>query len=76
LAGTNGGTNLGGGGGGGSTGTANYANIAAGGNGGSGIVVIQYLDIYAPATVTGSPTYSVAGGFRVYTFNGSGSITF
>jgi hypothetical protein len=39
--------------------------------------VFRYADSFAPATATtGSPTVTVSGGFRVYTFNGSGSITF
>jgi hypothetical protein len=28
------------------------------------------------ATTTGSPTITVSGGYRIYTFTGSGSITF
>jgi hypothetical protein len=48
-----------------------------GGNGGSGVVIIRYPDAFAAATATtGSPTITVAGGFRVYTWTGSGSITF
>jgi DNA-directed RNA polymerase beta subunit len=31
---------------------------------------------YAAATTTGSPTVTVAGGYRVYKFTGSGTITF
>jgi len=58
-----------GGGGGGSAGTT-------GGAGGSGTVIIRYLSTYAPATTTGSPTVSVSGGYRTYTFTGNGSITF
>jgi hypothetical protein len=30
----------------------------------------------AAAATTGSPTITVAGGYRVYRFTGSGSITF
>jgi hypothetical protein len=45
--------------------------------GGSGIVIIRYGDTYAAATsTTGSPTITVAGGYRVYTWTTSGSITF
>lgn len=49
----------------------------AGQNGGSGIVIIRYADTYAPApATTGSPTITVAGGYRVYTWTTSGSVTF
>jgi hypothetical protein len=44
--------------------------------GGSGIAVVRYPDVYAEATTTGSPTYTVSGGYRIYTFTGSGTITF
>jgi Putative Ig domain len=65
LAATSAVTNSGSGGGGG------------GGAGGSGVVIIRYSDIFTEATsTTGSPTYTVAGGFRIYQFSGSGSITF
>ena len=61
--------NTGGGGGGG--------RAAAGGAGGSGIVILRYPDTFIAATsTTGSPTITVAGGFRVYKFTASGSITF
>jgi len=68
---TAGGTNLGGGGGADSTpsGTARA--------GGSGIVIIRYADTFAAAvSTTGSPTITVAGGYRVYSWTGNGSITF
>jgi hypothetical protein len=40
-------------------------------------VVIRYADTYdAASSTTGSPTVTVAGGFRVYTWASSGSITF
>jgi len=61
---SNGATNTGGGGG-------------SGGSGGSGIVIIRYSDTYeAAASTTGSPTITTAGGYRVYKFTASGSITF
>ena len=63
-------TNTGGGGGGGDISTD-------GANGGSGIVIIRYADTYAAATsTTGNPTITVAGGYRVYKWTSSGSITF
>jgi hypothetical protein len=48
-----------------------------GGNGGSGIVVVRYSSLFdPPALVTGSPALTVGGGYRTYTFTGSGSIQF
>jgi hypothetical protein len=69
IAGT---ANTGGGGGGGdSHGAANA------GNGGSGILILRYADTYDAATsTTGSPTITVTGGFRIYKFTSSGTITF
>jgi hypothetical protein len=61
--------NTGGGAGGGNT------DVVA--NGGSGVVIIRYPDSLFPATsTTGSPTITVAGGYRVYKWTSSGSITF
>jgi hypothetical protein len=65
-----GGTNTGGGGGG-SSGSSSTAGAA----GGSGIVIISYPSNYAAAVTTGSPTVTVSGGNRIYTFTGNGSIT-
>jgi hypothetical protein len=40
-------------------------------------VIIRYADTYSAASATtGSPTITVAGGYRVYTWTGNGSITF
>ena len=65
-----------GGGGGGIWGTTT-GNSFVGGAGGSGIVILRYPDTFIAATsTTGSPTITVAGGFRVYKFTASGSITF
>jgi hypothetical protein len=64
--------------GGGGGGTQAVPNTF-GGNGGSGVVVIAYSQDYKQATATtGSPTYSAVSraGYHVYTFTGSGSITF
>ncbi|MFI3197512.1 MAG: hypothetical protein QX196_04230, partial [Methylococcaceae bacterium] len=78
----------GGAGGGGNGGVAGTANTGGGAgtqkngsgvqvNGGSGIVIIRYADTYpAAASTTGSPTVTVAGGYRVYKWTGSGTITF
>ncbi len=50
---------------------------ALGGNGGSGVVIVRYSSAFrAAASTTGSPDYTVSGGFRVYKFTGNGSITF
>ena len=66
-------TNTGGGGGGGSN---NDSGGVAGKAGGSGIVIIRYPDTYnAAASTTGSPEVTTAGGYRIYKFTGSGSIT-
>ena len=67
VAGTNG---LGGGGGGDTSGSTNVA-------GGSGVVIISYPSTYsAPASTTGSPTVTSSGGYQIYTWTTSGSITF
>jgi hypothetical protein len=72
---TSGTTNTGGGGGG----VSGYytTNGFQAGSGGSGVVIIRYADSLAAATsTTGSPTYTVSGGYRTYKFTASGSITF
>jgi len=70
AAGTAGTVNTGGGGGGG-------GNAGEGGAGGAGVVVVRYADTnVAASSTTGSPTITVTGGFRVYKFTTSGSITF
>jgi hypothetical protein len=67
---TSGTANTGGGGGGGS-------NPQVAGTGGSGVVIIRYPDSYSAASATtGSPTITVTGGYRIYKFTSSGSITF
>ena len=48
-----------------------------GASGGSGVVIIRYPDSNpAASATTGSPTITVGGGYRVYKFTSSGSITF
>lgn len=60
----------GGGGGGGFTWPEGY-------QGGSGVVIIRYPDSNPAATATtGSPTITVAGGYRIYRWTTSGSVTF
>jgi hypothetical protein len=83
-----GGSASGGSGGGGAGSTAGSPNTGGGGGGwtgagagsgagGSGVVIIRYPDSYAAATsTTGSPTITVSGGYRTYTFTGNGTITF
>jgi hypothetical protein len=67
---------LGGGGGGFRIGASSCSPFR-GGNGGSGVVIIRYLNSFAPATsTTGSPTITCSGGYRIYRWTGSGSITF
>jgi hypothetical protein len=65
------------GGGGGSTTTATSTGNGFGGAGGSGVVIIRYPNTYADAaSTTGSPTFTNTGGYKIYKFTGSGSITF
>jgi hypothetical protein len=76
-------TGVGGTGGGGNAnpgGTAGTANSGGGGGGrsqagGSGIVIIRYPNTFPNAIVTGSPTLTNTGGYKIYTFNASGTIT-
>ena len=66
---TNGTANTGGGGGG--------RGGDPPGSGGSGVVVVRYSDGNAPASATtGNPTVIVTGGYRIYQWTTSGSITF
>ena len=57
-------------------GTAGNAGAVAGA-GVAGAVVIQYSSTFSAASsVTGSPTVTVSGGFRTYTFASAGTISF
>ena len=52
-------------------------NSVTGKAGGSGAVIMRYSDTFPAAiSTTGSPTITVAGGYRIYTWTSSGSITF
>jgi len=58
-----------GGAGGGSSTLTNYS-------GGSGVVIIRYADSFDALTATtGSPTITTSGGYRIYKWTGSGSVT-
>ena len=60
-------------GGGGGAGSQNRSPS----NGGSGVVIFRYPDTFPLATsTTGSPTVTTTGGFRIYQFTGSGTVTF
>jgi hypothetical protein len=64
--------NTGGGGGGGGYASGDTVGAA----GGSGVVVLRYPDSYPAANATtGSPTITVSGGYRIYTWTSSGTIT-
>jgi hypothetical protein len=64
------------------TGSGNYGSGGAGrrsgaGGGVQGIVILRYPDSFdAAVATTGSPSVSLTGGYRIYTFTASGSITF
>jgi hypothetical protein len=67
----------------GSAGTTNRGNggnagwnTAPGPNGGSGIVIISYSSVYKLATATGTYAQTSSGGNYIFTFTGSGTITF
>lgn len=59
-------------------GSPNTGNGAGtGGTGGSGVVIIRYSNSYPDAfNTTGSPTFTNISGYKIYSFNGTGSITF
>jgi len=69
--GASGDANTGNGGGGAQAGTSR-----SGGNGGSGVVIISYSSTFKDASTTGTVARTTSGGNTVYTFTGSGTITF
>lgn len=75
AAGANGTNELGGGGGGAANDTG--GSREAGGNGGKGVVILKFLtaDTNTP-TVTGSPSITTSGSYKVYKFTSSGTISF
>jgi hypothetical protein len=46
------------------------------GKGGNGVVIISYPDAYPAAASAPNATVTVAGGYRIYSWTTSGSITF
>jgi hypothetical protein len=73
--GSNGRVNKGDGAGGGAS-TGISGSGRNGGTGGSGVVIVRWSDSFPIATsTTGSPTYTNVGGFRIYEFTSSGTIT-
>jgi len=60
----------------GSGGAGIWSALGSSGSGSSGICIFKYADSYPAATVTGSPTITVAGGYRTYIFTGNGTIIF
>ncbi len=78
--GTGGTSGAGGSGGGGAGELPGLVNTGGGGGGnnigGSGVVIIRYSDSFDAAPFsTGSPTVTVAGGYRIYKFTTSGTLT-
>jgi hypothetical protein len=57
-------------------GTVNTGNGGSNRAGGSGIVIISYPNGYKLATATGTYTQTASGGNYIFTFTGSGTITF
>jgi hypothetical protein len=77
TSGDNGSANYGGGGGAGLQQSGITNSGRNGGGGGSGYVVIRYPDTFTAASATtGSVTVTVTGGYRIYAFAGTGTITF
>lgn len=70
--GTSGTVNTGGGGGG----FVNYNQPYVGGSGGSGVVIISYPTSFKIASATGTYSLVSSGGNYIFTFTGSGTITF
>jgi hypothetical protein len=70
---TSGTANTGGGGGG----AASSNSGPTGGAGGSGIVIIRYpQNLAPPVSTTGNPQVLYNGGYQIYVWTSSGSVTF
>ena len=58
-------------------GAGGYETTISGGAGGSGTVIIRYPSSFNLASITtGSPSVTTTGGYNIYTWTSSGSITF
>ncbi len=69
----------GGGGGGGGQGASANSGVGFASAGGSGIVIIRYPASQSPPTAFGganTPQVNYADGYQIYTFTGSGTVTF
>ena len=54
---------------------ANRGDGDGNGSGSSGVVIIRHPAAYGAASTTGSPSITTSGPWRIYTFTGSGTIT-
>jgi hypothetical protein len=69
-------TGTGGGGGGLHQGGGNQYITNNAGNGGSGVVILRFAAAITPTTVTGSPTITTVGNYKIYRWTNNGTIVF